>query len=204
MTSAKPALTPEELAFCRIYRGFGDKNYTEAYRRAFYSDKSRWTDDPDEANENPRKHPRLIPSPKLVNKKAAELLKQEHIQAYLTELSRGTSTEHAEAVLHEQVVYGEDATARRRAAELILDREDQLGRRDASMYWAEIMCAIGAEVVVPAPSGGETVFALRELYPRYTESLPPDWVLDKTIQTLERYKKTQREREENQDADVRV
>jgi hypothetical protein len=75
----------------------------------------------------------------------------------------------------------------RQAANAILEQEDKLGARDAYEHWAQIMCAIGTEVVLEVPGKGEVVVPLKALFPQFAEALPPDEVVRKTIKTLEEF-----------------
>ena len=178
--SARHALTEQELDFCKRYEAMGRKNHTEAYRRAFwprYKDSDgRWVL-PEHQD---------LPPPKEVSRRATRLLDQDYILAYLEEL-RQTAGDRARDVLSEQVQFEVGRPAAQAAAQ-ILQQEDKLGFRDAVEKYAEIMSAIGAEVVVPAPGGGEVSFPLREMYPRFSESLPPADVLLKTENALREYR----------------
>lgn len=143
---AKNACTPQEIAFCRIYLAFGEKNAAEAYRRAFLvQDSDRWY--LPRADGTPDADKEL--TPRQVSKLVKTLLGQDWIQEYIKEIARPAST-HARDVLAEQAMFGDPAEARR-AAEKIIDQEDKLGFRDAAERWAEVMCEAGAEIVVPLP-----------------------------------------------------
>lgn len=180
----KHALTLEELQFCKVYLAFGEKNAAEAYRRAFHANEER--DGPP-------------PPPKECSKRAARLLAQDYITAYIEEIQK-TVSDHARQALADQVMFGDDTVARR-AAERIFEMEDKLGFRDAAEKWAEVMCAIGAEVVYPLDGGHEIAFPLKAMFPQYSEALPPESVLTKTIKSLQAYRAKVRG-EEEPDADV--
>ena len=149
--SAKHALTPEEIEFCKVFIGFGSKNHTEAYRRAFlkrrpdstYAERWEAGTDPDLILALPEV------SPKDVTRRAKAVLKQDHIERYLEEILRPPGDE-ARSVLADQARFGSEG-ASRKAAEEILKQEDKLGFREAVDRWAEIMVEIGAEVEVPLP-----------------------------------------------------
>lgn len=181
--SARHALTDQEFSFVRIYAGFGEKNAAEAYRRAFCilgpdgeyylrTEKGEAAGEPLNA--------------RAVGKRATALLNQDYIQSVLTELKRAPG-EAARAVLAEQTLFSADGQALR-AAQRVLADEDKLGFRDAVDQWAMVVCAIGTEVVVPLPGGGEVAFPLREMFPRYRDALPPVDVLLKTEKALRGYR----------------
>lgn len=193
---AHHALTEQEAIFCKVYVAFGSKNQAEAYRRGFLvrtrqdrKGKQRWiyVERPDRASysHDDLKDLKEINS-KEVSRRAQLLLEQEHIQQGIKEI-KGDAGDTARQVLEEQAKFGDGRDARA-AAEKILDLEDKMGFRDASERWAEIMCAIGTEVVVPLPGGGEVSFPLREMFPRYEEALPPAEVLQKTEKCLHDYR----------------
>jgi len=50
-----------------------------------------------------------------------------------------------------------------------------------------VMCAIGTEVVVDVPGGGQVIMPMKALFPQYAEALPPDDVVKKTIKTLQQF-----------------
>lgn len=192
--SARHALTQKELDFCRIYAGFDFSNPSEAWRRAFHPDLHD--------SETGAYHPDpSCPKPASVAKRVAALLDKAHIQAYLAEL-KGDASDRARGVLAEQAHFGEGADAQR-AAMKILESEDKLKFRDAVENWAEILCAIGTEVVVPLPGGGEVAFPFREMFPRYAEALPPVDVLRKTEQTLREYRESLEEPDRAQEEERR-
>jgi hypothetical protein len=124
---------------------------------------------------------------KEVARRAKLLMSQEHIKGFYEELIEVNPGDRAREVLAEQALLGDESAARS-AAKQILEDEDKLGQRSSFELWAEIMCAIGAEVVVPLPGGGEAVTDMREMFPRYKEAMPPKDVIDKTIRSLEQYR----------------
>jgi hypothetical protein len=166
--SAKHALTKEELDFCKKY--LAGLPAATAYRRAFFPK----LDDGDPE----------LPDSKKRSQRAHDLLKQDYIKRYLTEVGEAAAGDNARTLLAERALFDDD----RMAAEKILEQEDKLGMQDAFERWAEVMCAIGTEVVVPVPGGGEVVFPLREMFPRFAEALPPVDAIEKTIRTLEDYR----------------
>lgn len=177
--SARHALTDQEMEFCKIYAGFGYTSHTDAYRRSFFP--------PRKNNDGYlQAHPDL-PSPKEANRLAKLLLDKPHIQAFLEEL-KAPAGDRARDVLTEQAHFGSDQIARQ-AAVKILEDEDRLGFRDAVEQWTTLMCAIGTEVVVPLPGGGEVAFPLREMFPRFEDPLPPADALLKTEKALAAYRK---------------
>jgi hypothetical protein len=144
--STKHALNEPELRFCRAYLALGKKNASEAYRRShllYYRGAYYDTDDKGERSGDPVKA-------KDVGRRAGLLLRQDHIQRYLAELEAPTS-DHARSAMADQVLFGDEQSSLR-AAQHVLADEDKLGFRDAVERYAEIMCEIGAEVVVPLPS----------------------------------------------------
>jgi len=138
---------------------------------------------------NPEADVEPVPS-KEVSRRAAQLMKTEHVAGFLRELEQADPGSRAREVLAEQAMLG-DETAARQAAKQILEDEDKLGQRSSFEHWAELMCAIGAEVVVPIPGGGEAVCDLREMFPKYKDALPPVDVIDKTIRSLQEYRDKQ-------------
>lgn len=179
--SVRHALDPDELEFCRIYAAFGYQNHTEAYRRAFFP---KIRDETGKRVEHPE-----MPTAKNVNAAARRLLDTAHIQAYLEELRTSTG-EIARDVLRDHAQFGDDQ-ASARAAIKILEQEDKLGARDATLQWAELMCAIGTEVVVPLPGGSEVSVPFSTMLPQYADAMPPADVLTKTIRALEAYRDAQ-------------
>lgn len=179
--STRWALTQQELDFCRIYAGFGYTNATEAYRRAFFPDirdpdTQQWREDPAKKGI----------TAKAMQGRAAQLVGQTYVKKFLEEL-QVSGSDRAREILLEQAQFGDPAT-QNRAARDILAQEDKLGFRDAVEQYANIMCAIGAEVVVPVPGGGEIVIPFKEMFPRYREAMPPVEVLEKTERSLREYR----------------
>jgi hypothetical protein len=128
-----------------MYLAFGSKNATEAYARSFLVIDGGQAFRPDERG----KRSGVPVSRRNIGKEASSLLKKDHIKRYIGELESPTS-EAARDTLADHVRFGEPQEALR-AANRILDDEDKLGFRDAAEKWAEIMCEVGAEVVVPLP-----------------------------------------------------
>lgn len=148
--AVRNVIEPEELRFCQIYLAFGERDASEAYRRAFCRRNSRghWVEvgrntdlTRDEIND-------LEPMDVgLAAKRSSGLLKQRHIQEALAEIKKSPS-EHARQTLANQILFGTERE-KAKALELVLKEEDKLGLRDAAELWAEVMCEIGAEVIVP-------------------------------------------------------
>jgi hypothetical protein len=97
------------------------------------------------------------------------------VNDYIAELLE-PPVEAAKRKLIEQVQTGEGTTATR-AAERIFELEDKLGARDDVTYWAQVMCEVGADVVVPLPGACHECGApyratvpLVELFPQFKES----------------------------------
>ena len=172
------ALSQREIMFCRIYVAQGNAKGGDAYALSFYPEaykEGEW-----------HVHPKL-PTKDRLTKLSSGLLGRRPVAEYVDFLSNTDAGSAARDVLHESALVGDGADAQRAAAR-ILDMEDKLGARDATERYAEMMCAIGAEVVVPIPGGGEAVMPFKEMFPQYSEALPPADVLDKTIRALEGYK----------------
>lgn len=144
---------PEELKFARTYLGFDKKWPTESYRRTMMRKNGRgeFVDFPkssaiDQAIlDDETRFPAL--DPKQISKRATALLGQAHIIQLIDELENSTS-DHARQVLRDQVLFGDDKQ-KLTAAQRIMAEEDRLGFRDAVEMWADILCEIGAEVVIP-------------------------------------------------------
>jgi hypothetical protein len=170
--SARHALTDEEFRVCKIFAGFGFKNAAEAHCRVYAPEWNRKT-----ANDAEKK--KLAHTVKY-------FFEREHIISFLEEL-KGTGPDAARAVLEDQARLGDTAAIRRQAAEMILDNQDKLGIQDATEKFWEIQAAIGAEVVVPLPGGGEVSAPVRDFFPKFDFPLPPPDVLYKTIQSLDQY-----------------
>ena len=149
--SAKHALTPKEIEFCKVYVAFGNTNHTEAYRRAFCIARLDGTfaepPVPHMDDEAIKGLPAL--TPKEISRRAGQLLKQAHIQMYVEEISRPAG-DHARGVLADTARFGK-AGESLRAADQILSQEDKHGFREAVERWAEILCEIGSEIEVPLP-----------------------------------------------------
>jgi hypothetical protein len=185
--SPRHALSPEEFDFVKIYCAFGETNAAEAYRRAFCLQIGGYT-----FEKNPgtgkalSEDPTDALSPATCSKRATALLKQAHVAEFILELKRNVG-DHARDVLADQVLFSSDEGVRAKAAARVLDDEDKLGFREASELHAEILSAIGTEVVVPLPNGKEVTFPAREMFPSFSDALPPPDVLWKTMQSLDQY-----------------
>lgn len=143
--SARHALLDDEIKFVRMWLALGEKNATEAYRRAFLvQDGNQWF----KRGAKGERSGAPVTS-RWITKEASVLLKKDHIQRYVAEL-KAPASDTARSTLVEQVRFGDSQEALR-AANRILDDEDKLGFRDAAEMWADIMCEVGAEVVVPLP-----------------------------------------------------
>lgn len=146
----RSVIDPDELRFCQVYLAFGETDPTEAYRRAFRrkNHKGEWIDIPRDAQLTPEE---LRAAPLLKSETAKErakaLFRHRHIIDTLNEL-KGTPSDHARQTLVDNILFG-SPTEKKDAVKQILADEDKLGFKDASEKWAEIMCAAGAEVVVP-------------------------------------------------------
>lgn len=143
-------IDPDELRFCQIFLAFGEKDRTEAYRRAFRrkNHKGEWIDIPRAAEltaDELRAAPLL--NANTANERSKALLKIKHIQDTLEEL-KGSPADHARQTLVDNILFG-SSTEKKDAIKQIFADEDKLGFRDANVKWAEIMCDAGAEVVVP-------------------------------------------------------
>jgi hypothetical protein len=176
--SSRHALSDQEFDFCK--RHLAGLPAATAYRRAFLKETGTGATFASlDANGN-GVGPEL--DSKEVSRRASTLLKQDYIKAYLAEIANPAG-DHARGVLLEKALFEGD----RMAAQTILDQEDKLGARDAYEHWATVMCAIGTEVVVDLPGGGEAVVPLKGLFPQFADALPPPDVVRKTIATLEAY-----------------
>lgn len=194
--SVRYALTDREFTFCRVYAAFGEKNAAEAYRRSHCVQQGEDYFEKDDSGKPCG--PKL--NPKAVSKQASLLLGRDHIVAFIEEL-RNPTGDHARDALSDQVLFADDDGQRLKAAQRVLDDEDKLGFRDAADAWAERMCAIGAEVVVPIPGGGEVAFHAREMFPRFAEALPPRDVIVKTMKSLDAYLWLENGRAKEEDRD---
>ncbi len=191
LISSRHALTEQELAFVRIYSAFGHTNATEAYRRAYLGqdDDGNWFDlsrTGDLRTDKPV-------TAKAAQNRAAALIRQDHIAAYIAEL-KGQAGDHARQTLTDAVLFTKDQTALK-AAEKVLQEEDKLGFRDAVEQWGEILAAIGTEVVVALPDGREAVVPFGRLFPTFEGATPPPDVITKTIKTLEAMRDAASDRE---------
>ena len=178
--SARHALDEDELKFCTVYAAFGEKNSPEAYRRSHPQECFQWNS---ETGKWDKTKPLL--NAKAIQQRAARLLEQDYIAEFLKEL-KAAPGDSAREVFTEATLLGNDS-GRLKAAEKVLDLESDLGFQDAVDRFFHIACAIGDEVVVPLPEGGEVAFPLREMFPRYDDPLPPAEALYKTIQSLDQY-----------------
>jgi hypothetical protein len=184
--SNRHALIGNELMFVRIYVAFGEDNAPEAYRRAYLSyndDDELWY--PRKANGD-GDFTKTPLDPKQCYRKAKALLDADHIQSYIAEL-RESAGDLARQQLSDTMLFTDEKLSMQ-AAERVLDDEDKLGFRDAVEQWAEIMCAVGAEVVVLLPDGTESVTPLRNLIPAFKDSAPPRDVIERSILSLQDYR----------------
>lgn len=184
--SKRHALDDRELKFVRTYSAFGEKNAAEAYRRAFLVELGgKWYEPDAKGAADPSREV----DAREANKRSQALKKLDHIQGWVEEL-RGAPGDHARQVLADAVLFTSDATAIK-AAEKVLADEDKLSFREDVEYWAEVMCAIGTEVVLEV-NGAEVTVPLKALLPQFADATPPDDVIDKTIRTLEMYRDARR------------
>lgn len=168
----RAALTPEELKFCEVYAGFGEKNAPEAYRRSHLAKLRGAYYDPDWVVIEGGKVVGLVDSgdgppapvgPKDIQRRLKTLLAQEHVQDYLKVLRRSPG-DAARAELGEQVRMAPTEQLRRSAAEKILADEDKLAFKSGVQRWAEILCEIGAEIVVPCKKHGEHAVPFSKMF----------------------------------------
>jgi hypothetical protein len=178
--SARHALDEDELKFCTVYAAFGETNAPEAYRRSHPQECFKWNTETGKWDKN---EPLL--TAKAVGQRAMRLLEQDYIVDFLKEL-KAPPGDSAREVFTEATLLGNDS-GRLKAAEKVLDLESDLGFQDAVDRFFHIACAIGDEVVVPLPDGGEVSFPMREMFPRYDDPLPPAEVLYKTLQSLDQF-----------------
>jgi hypothetical protein len=150
--SARHALTEQEARFVQVWLGFGRKNGSEAYRRAFAvrrKDGSYCTPDSPGMTQD-----ELLALPELTTKEAFRranvLLETDYIVRYAEETSRSAG-DLSRDVLAEQAMFAEDEGIRRHAAQELLKQEHSAGLKDDAERWVEIMREIGAEIEVPLP-----------------------------------------------------
>lgn len=188
--SVRHALTDEEIRFVRVYTAFNYTNVSEAYRRSHLVSNP----DGDWFMRDAKGEPRLDKpmDARACHKCGTALLRLEHIQSYLAEL-RGSPGEQARTTLTDAALFGDDSLALK-AAEKVLQEEDKLGFRDSVEWWAEVMCSIGAEVVLKV-GDAEVVVPMKAMFPRFHDSLPPLDVIEKTLRTLEVYRDARKERD---------
>lgn len=176
--SARHALTDLEFEFCK--RHLAGLPAATAYRRTFLAEaadgKTYASVDATGAGVGKPIHS------KEVSRRASILLAQEHVQAYLGEIT-SPAGDRARGVLLEKAMFDGD----RMAAQAVLEDEDKAGARDAVEHWAHIMCAIGTEVVIDVPGRGEIALPMKALFPQFADALPPPGVVRKTIATLEAF-----------------
>lgn len=158
LVSAKHALSPRELEFCKVLESTGGTNPFIAYVRAFcYRSGDAIIEpklpvdglDPVALREALRAEAEDPIRADEVKARAAKLLQEPHIQAFMKEM-RLPILDIARSRIGEQALFGDDKDGRL-AAKQILDDQDALGVRDAAEYWAQILCEIGTEVDVPLP-----------------------------------------------------
>lgn len=155
----REVIDPEELRFLRVFLAFGERDKTEAYRRAYHrkNHKGQWIDAPRGTNLSDtelRDAPLLKPD--VASERAKALMKLKYIQEALEELKK-TPAEHARQTLADQILFGTPGEKKEAVKQIFAD-EDKLGFKDASEKWAEIMCDAGAEVVIPLGVIRRTVF----------------------------------------------
>lgn len=148
--AVRNVIEPEELRFCQIYLAFGERDASEAYRRAFCrrNKQGHWVEVGRNIELTKEEINDLEPMDVgTAAKRSSYLLKQRHIQEALAEIKKSPS-EHARQTLANQILFGTERE-KAKALELVLKEEDKLGLRDAAELWAEVMCEIGAEVIFP-------------------------------------------------------
>lgn len=149
--SARRLLTDEERFFCQLYVGLGGADThgaaSKAYRRAF----------PHE-------------DPKAATKASARLLQDDLIARYIEEIQQ-PATMAASERLYDQVRFAADDQQALKASEQVMRLEEKLNQQSAAERHAEILCEIGAEVVVPLPAkcshcgeGLEVVVPVKEMF----------------------------------------
>lgn len=168
--SKRHACTEEELEFCHAY--VAGLKATESYRRFMRAEIEKWEG----------KHNKAMPNKEMA-RRAYYLLSQDHIKGYLKELEGQAPGDLARATLTELASLKQD----RAAAEKILEQEEKIGFKTGQERWAAIMCAIGTEVVVPLPGGGEIAFPLGSMFPQFQDASPPAEAVEKTIKSLDQW-----------------
>ena len=113
---------------------------------------------------------------------AGHMFRRPQVQEYYLELQK-MDAETAKQVLLEDAVMNDNW----RAAEKVIAQEDKLAFRDATEMWAQILCSVGTEVVVPLPGGKETSFPLADMFPKFEGAAPPADALRKTIRSIDEY-----------------
>jgi hypothetical protein len=179
--SRRYALLPEEIDFVKRWVAFGETNSADAYRRSHLKQGRRgeWhevTADGTLAE--------IIPA-RECSRRGKHLLNQEHVKDFISEV-KGNTGDHARQLLGDTTLFGSEQQAFR-AATKVIDDEDKLAFGDAVERHAEVLCAIGTEVVVDLPGGGEVCVSLGELLPQWKEAVPPVDAIQKTIRTLEQW-----------------
>jgi len=193
--SPKHSLTQKEMKYCKIYASNGHKRPGDAYRQSFMERnlEGDYIEPPRDDMTRDEKLDLRPHTASQINKKANNLLKQDKIRDYIDWLASRPG-DIAKNAMVEQALFGEQNT-QMRAAETLLDLEDKMGLKDGYEKWAEIMCLVGTEVVVPLPGshgrdeGGprEVAFPLSEMFPKYKGKLPDKDTLTKTVKSLNDY-----------------
>lgn len=116
-----------------------------------------------------------------ISTEASQKLRSPLIQAYVLEL-RGMDAETAKRVLLEDAILNDNA----KSAEKVIEQEDRLKFRDAVEAWAELLCAVGTEVVVPLGEN-EVSFPLSEMFPKFRGATPPPDAIRKTMRSLDEH-----------------
>lgn len=167
--SKKYACTEDEKRFCLAF--LAGLNMTEAFRRFMTPVIEEWEG----------KHGRKMDN-KEMTRRAKYLLERHHIQGYIDELTNADPAAIARMTLVELAAFGDRA-----ASEKILEQEEKLSFQTGQERWAAIMCAIGTEVVVPLPGGGEVAFPLGSMFPQFADATPPAEAIEKTIKSLDQH-----------------
>ncbi len=162
--SAKHALTPQEVEFCKYYAASGIERIDLCYQRAFLilrpGDPSHgisrcWVEPnvPMQSLTAAQRIEVLNALPEVTKMqivgRAREKLKDPMIQRYLEELTQSPITV-AEQVLLEQAQLGDEKDARG-AAVKILELDQRSNRRDDIFFLAQVLDEAGFEVVVELP-----------------------------------------------------